>query len=642
MSLEKRQILPLVKPIIAISVCIVIFSVTWMLQDQDNQEEAVVENSDVKIQDQTASTTTADTTNDSAKKDADKADNSESDGNSDLNALSQQVLSINGYNEENVDEGSSSDDDGNLDATDSVSVSTVTVEATPAVEVTPETDNEPKQVDNQETTNDDINSTLSTLTNNVSKTTSGNQQEADQLINTSIINNPLTDSLPVDTIELVPEENDGEQEKTSDTSTDTDSDNSTAPLPQVETNQQDTSQQNSTTAVSNQLTSPMPIGMKSESETISEQEKIGNEKTNANASSHSTLSTLANAVQLAADSSQQKNDSNPDSNSALSTLADAAQLVTGSNQQKNNSNSDDNAPLSALAGAAQLVTAATQQKNDPNADSNVALSALAGALELATRSSQTSNNKTQKSEGSLSSSTTVDALVSEESATQILSSVKEARPDLPINNLRYSNIEGVYKATLQDSTVFFSGDGQFFIIGDMYQVKDKQLINLQEEKRRQEEAAFAPQRAKMLDAIPLENMVIFPSIVSPKAYIHVFTDIDCGFCRKLHRQIPKLQAQGVEVRYLAFPRAGVDSVSAQKLATIWCADNPRKAMTLFKQENKLDIALCEPNPVSDHYKLGQDIGILGTPSIVLSSGQVVSGAPSAEQLIDIMKEANLY
>ena len=163
-----------------------------------------------------------------------------------------------------------------------------------------------------------------------------------------------------------------------------------------------------------------------------------------------------------------------------------------------------------------------------------------------------------------------------------------------------------------------------------------------EEKRRQEEAAFAPQRAQMLDAIALEDMVIFPAIVDIKAYIYVFTDIDCGFCRKLHRQIPDMQTQGIEVRYLGFPRAGIHSESAKKLVSIWCSEKPGQAMTLFKQEHDMTITSCEPNPIASHHKLGQNIGILGTPSIVLSSGQIVSGAPSTEQLIAIMKEAGLY
>ena len=146
----------------------------------------------------------------------------------------------------------------------------------------------------------------------------------------------------------------------------------------------------------------------------------------------------------------------------------------------------------------------------------------------------------------------------------------------------------------------------------------------------------------MLDAIALEDMVIFPSITDAKAYIYVFTDIDCGFCRKLHRQIPDMQTQGIEVRYLGFPRAGIQSESAQKLVSIWCSNNPSQTMTLFKKEQTVTMTSCEPNPIADHYKLGQNIGILGTPSIVLSSGQIVSGAPSTEQLIEIMKAAGLY
>ena len=232
--------------------------------------------------------------------------------------------------------------------------------------------------------------------------------------------------------------------------------------------------------------------------------------------------------------------------------------------------------------------------------------------------------------------------VPEEQATQIASAIMQARSDLSITNIRYSNIAGVYKANLQGRPVFFSADGRFFIVGEMYEVTDDSLVNLEEEERRNADKAFAPERAKMLSAIAPEAMVIFPATGNTRAHVYVFTDIDCGYCRKLHRQMPEMQAQGIEVRYLAFPRAGASSKSADKLATVWCADDPLAMMTRFKQGENVTLAPCEPNPVAEQYALGQTVGVRGTPAIVLASGQLIPGAVSTQQLLNILKEADLY
>ena len=236
----------------------------------------------------------------------------------------------------------------------------------------------------------------------------------------------------------------------------------------------------------------------------------------------------------------------------------------------------------------------------------------------------------------------VDSPVPENTVDELLSPIKQLRPELLITDVRFSNVENIYKARIQDNPVFFSGDGKFFIVGEMYQVTNHQLVNLQEEERRKAEMAFAPSRAKMLSAIAEEDMVIFPAEGETRAQVYVFTDIDCGFCRKLHRQMPEMQAQGIEIRYLGFPRAGVNSRSAQKLATTWCADNPQKIMTQFKQGQNVAIKTCEPNPIAGQYALGQKIGVRGTPAIVLASGQIIPGAVSTEQLVAILKEASLY
>jgi thiol:disulfide interchange protein DsbC len=216
-------------------------------------------------------------------------------------------------------------------------------------------------------------------------------------------------------------------------------------------------------------------------------------------------------------------------------------------------------------------------------------------------------------------------------ADNIISRLREARSDIEISNLRRSPLEGIYKINLNGQLAFVSEDGSFLISGEMYQINTGYLVNLQAEERREQEIAFAPQRAKMLDAVDKNDLVIY-SPEEVKGHIYVFTDIDCGYCRKLHSQLDEILNKGIEVRYLAFPRAGVSSRSAEKLITTWCSDNPQSLMTRFKSGEDVKIAVCDSHPIFDQYMLGQDVGVTGTPAIVLESGQLIPGVVSAERL----------
>lgn len=219
----------------------------------------------------------------------------------------------------------------------------------------------------------------------------------------------------------------------------------------------------------------------------------------------------------------------------------------------------------------------------------------------------------------------------------ILQRLRAARSDLNFTDVEPSPIPGLYKVKINGQVSFVSADGEFLIAGEMYQLQGKQLINLQEREREEASIAFEPERAKLLDAISKDDMVIFSPEGETKAYVNIFTDIDCGFCRRLHSQIDEFLDKGIEIRYLAFPRAGAQSQSAQKLATVWCADNDTELMTRFKEGQNVALAPCDVNPVGEQYLLGQQVGVTGTPSIILPSGKLVPGAVSAEYLAQLLE-----
>jgi len=224
------------------------------------------------------------------------------------------------------------------------------------------------------------------------------------------------------------------------------------------------------------------------------------------------------------------------------------------------------------------------------------------------------------------------SIITEQVEAQIIERLKKARPQLTFSELSLSPMAGVYQIKINGQLAFVSKDGSHLIAGEMYAVQDGDLVNLQERERQEAELAYAPERAKMIKTISKDDMVIYSPKGEVKGYVNVFTDIDCGFCRRLHSTLPAMLAKGIEVRYLAFPRAGVDSKSAQKLATVWCSKEPQDLMTRFKEGEDVPLSTCKGNPVADQYMLGQQVGVTGTPAIVLESGRIIPGAVSPEFL----------
>jgi len=122
---------------------------------------------------------------------------------------------------------------------------------------------------------------------------------------------------------------------------------------------------------------------------------------------------------------------------------------------------------------------------------------------------------------------------------------------------------------------------------------------------------------------------------APKRYITVFTDIDCSYCRKLHNEVAELNEAGIQVRYLAFPRAGIGSKSHKKYESVWCNDDQQTALTSAKSGASVPSANCT-NPVAETYKLGQEVGVRGTPTIIFDDGTVAPGYVPAKDLIKRM------
>lgn len=216
--------------------------------------------------------------------------------------------------------------------------------------------------------------------------------------------------------------------------------------------------------------------------------------------------------------------------------------------------------------------------------------------------------------------------VAQAKADKVLAAMRQARPDIPFTQVFPSPIEGVYRVPVGNQSLYVSEDGKHFIAGDMLEVTATGFVDPLEVER-------TAARMELVDSIKVEELIVYKAKGETRAHINVFTDIDCGYCRKLHRQMDEMNAQGIEVRYLAYPRAGIRSPSFDKLATAWCSENQQEAMDKLKNREPLDMKVCDDNPVAEQFLLGGKMGVTGTPALVLADGRLVPGyMPTADLL----------
>ena len=211
---------------------------------------------------------------------------------------------------------------------------------------------------------------------------------------------------------------------------------------------------------------------------------------------------------------------------------------------------------------------------------------------------------------------------------QIISSLKKVLPEgMSVQNVKKSQIENLYIVDIGDlQPLYVSEDGEFFFYGELYSINGNQLENTTKNE-------INLKRRKILDnELDVNDFISFKSD-DEKFKVIIFTDVDCGYCRKFHNEIADFNNLGISVNYVAFPRSGLDSNSYNKIVTAWCSSYPKETMTQMKQGQEVAISLCKDHPVKKHYLLGQKIGITGTPAIIKPSGELLPGYLSPEELL---------
>ncbi len=193
-----------------------------------------------------------------------------------------------------------------------------------------------------------------------------------------------------------------------------------------------------------------------------------------------------------------------------------------------------------------------------------------------------------------------------------------------------SEMAGILELTTDQGTFYASPTGDFFIPGKLYSLDDKGKYEDVVAKRN------GPKFAKMFNDMQ-DEMIVYKA-KDEKYVVTVFTDISCGYCLKLHREMAEYNKLGITVRYLAFPRPGATSDIGKQMANIWCADDPQNAMNDAKLRGQSvaassdKIKQCQ-NLVVKQHQLGRAIGVTGTPAVYTPSGINVGGYLSPEALL---------
>ncbi len=189
-------------------------------------------------------------------------------------------------------------------------------------------------------------------------------------------------------------------------------------------------------------------------------------------------------------------------------------------------------------------------------------------------------------------------------------------------NISASPVEGWYTIQQGSIVAYVSANGRYLMQGELIDLDSQ--VNLTEQSRN-------GARRELLQTLGDDEAIVF-SPAQVKHTVTVFTDIDCGYCRKLHNQIDEYLDEGIEVRYLLYPRNGPASKSWSTSEDVWCAKDRNEALTAAKQDRGFETSKCDASIVGSHYVLGRDVGLSGTPAIVLEDGTLIGGYVPPAQL----------
>lgn len=207
----------------------------------------------------------------------------------------------------------------------------------------------------------------------------------------------------------------------------------------------------------------------------------------------------------------------------------------------------------------------------------------------------------------------------------IKKSLGQILPDVTTDQINPSPVEGISEVLLGPQVVYVTNDGRYLFQGNLIDLKTR--TDISEDRRKQI-------RLDALNQVGDDKMIIFPA-KQPRHTVTVFTDVDCTYCRKLHNEIQQYNDRGITVRYLLYPRSGVNTPSYFKSVSVLCDADRQKALTRAKAGEQLERRECD-NPIKQHMELGTLMGLRGTPAIVIGDGELLPGYVPADKLVQAL------
>ena len=201
------------------------------------------------------------------------------------------------------------------------------------------------------------------------------------------------------------------------------------------------------------------------------------------------------------------------------------------------------------------------------------------------------------------------------SLADVRKKVAETFESIGEDDVYASPVDGWYMIQKNSIVAYISADGRYLLQGD--------LIDLDAQVNLSEDARNTARRA-VIERLPDEQTITF-SPPEVRHSITVFTDVECTYCRRLHSQIDEYLDAGIEVRYLLYPRQGPASRAWTTSENVWCSSDRQRALTAAKLDREFESRQCDASAVQDHYVLGREVGLTGTPAIVLEDGTLIAG-----------------
>lgn len=212
----------------------------------------------------------------------------------------------------------------------------------------------------------------------------------------------------------------------------------------------------------------------------------------------------------------------------------------------------------------------------------------------------------------------------EDRARQAILSIN---PNVAIELIDEAPLPGFREVVVAGQALYVSDDGRYLLQGSLFDVENKRDLS---------QAGLSKVRRDLVAQVPADERIVFAP-ANPRHTVTVFTDVECGYCRRLHEEIAEYNERGIAIEYLAFPRMGLGTEDHRLMSSVWCSADRRKAITDAKAGRNVPARACE-NPVAAHYQLGQRIGLTGTPLILAADGTQMPGYMPPDALLTVLED----